>query len=216
MPVRLVHKHSSEVTNDVDNTEHEAISRDHCQVRTGVVSSDRTTGVLAFFEESDVREGVGVNKLALLIGVRGCCVEELVDLVARVELDIYEENHGDQNGKNDHGVNVTSQKGSLKTSRSGVEDDSPRNQERSQAVVHTSKGLNSGSSTKQEHGSHENVCAEAEEKEGQMRFSSPTGIDNLSDGVRRRRNLLEVNGQDTEEEDLDGGTGCIPTELEEK
>jgi hypothetical protein len=107
-------------------------------------------------------------------------------------------------------VNVTSQESSLKTSRSGVENNSPGNQERSQAVVHAGKGLNSGSSTEQEHGSHNNVGAEAEEKESQMRSLSPTGIDNLSDGMRRRRNLLEVNGQDTEKEDLNGGTGCIP------
>jgi hypothetical protein len=210
LPVRLVNKDSSEVTNDVDNTEHETISRDHCQVRTGIVSSDRTTGVLAFLEESNVSERVGENVLALLVRVRGRRVKEIVDLVARVELDINEENHGDQNGKNDDGVNVTGQESSLETSRSGVENNSPGNQERSQAVVHTSKGFDGGGTTKQEHGGHKNVGAEAEEKESQMRFSSPTSIDNLSDGMRRRRNLLEVDGQDTEEEDLNGGTGCIP------
>jgi hypothetical protein len=210
LPVRLVNKDGSEVTNNVDNTEHETISRDHCQVRTGIVSSDWTTGVLAFLEESNVRERVRENILALLIRVRGRRVKEIVDLVARVELDVHEENHGDQNGKNDDGVNVTGQESSLETSRSGVENDSPGNQERSQTVVHTGKGFDSGGTTEQEHGSHKNVGAEAEKKESQMRFSSPTGIDNLSDGVRRRRNLLEVNGQDTEEEDLDGGTGCIP------
>jgi hypothetical protein len=210
LPVRLVNKDSSEVTDDVDNTEHEAICRDHCQVRTGVVSRDLTTGVLAFFEESNISKRVRENILALLVSVRGCCVEELVNLVTGVELDIDEENHGDQNGKNDDGVKVTCQESSLKTSRSGVEDDSPGNQKRSQAVVHAGEGFDSGSSTEQEHGSHNNVGAEAEEKESQMRFGSPTGIDNLGDGMRRGCDLLEVNGQDTEEEDLDGRTGCIP------
>jgi hypothetical protein len=45
-----------------------------------------------------------------LISVRGCSVEELVDLVTGVELDVDEENHGDQNGINDDGVNVTAKK----------------------------------------------------------------------------------------------------------
>jgi hypothetical protein len=39
---------------------------------------------------------------------------------------------------------------------------------------------------------------------------SPSGIDNLSDGVGGGSNLFEVDGQNTEKEDLNGGTRGIP------
>jgi hypothetical protein len=52
---------------------------------------------LACFVEGNVSKRVGVNVLAFLISVRGCSVEELIDLDG-VELDIDEENHGDQDG----------------------------------------------------------------------------------------------------------------------
>jgi hypothetical protein len=59
--------------------------------------------------EGNVSKRVGVNILAFLISVRGCALRNS-DLVTGVELDIDEENHGDQNGINDDGVNVAHKK----------------------------------------------------------------------------------------------------------
>lgn len=43
-----------------------------------------------------------------------------------------------------------------------------------------------------------------------MRVLSPTGIDNLTDSVCRGCHLLEGDGKDTKEENLNRSTGGIP------
>jgi hypothetical protein len=58
LPVGLVHKDSSEVTNDVDNTEHGAVRR--IIGEPGVVFRDRTTGVPPF-RESHVGDRIKVK-----------------------------------------------------------------------------------------------------------------------------------------------------------
>lgn len=216
LPVRLIDKDSSKVTNNVDDTKHETIAGKHGQIRTISVSRDRSASVLALLVESNVSHRIGENGFALSLVERGSLVEEGVDLVTGVKLDVDKEDHRDQHGKNDDGVNVTRQERSLKTSRGSVEDNTPGDQERSELVIHTGKSLDGSGTTKQKHGGHNNVGAKAKEEKGQMSSLSPTGIDNLGDGVGRRGNLLEVDGQDTEEEDLDGSTRGIPNKRKRK
>ena len=136
--------------------------------------------------------------------------KEFIDDIGGVVLDVNKEDHGDQNSEDNDRVDVTGQECSLKTTRGGIEDDPPRNQKRSQTVIHTGEGFNSGSTTEQKHGGHNNVGTEAEEEERQVGSLSPTSVHNFRNRVSRRRDLLEANGENTKEQNLSGGTRCVP------
>ena len=151
-----------------------------------------------------------VNLSTLFSRVGDSQVQESVDGVRGVDLDIHNEDHHDEYCKDNDSVDVTGQESSLKTTGSSVQDNTPRDQKGSQTVVNTSQGFNSGSSTKQKHGSDNDIGTEAEEDEGLVGSTSPTGIDNFTDSVCRRSNLLEVDGKHTKEQDLNGGTRGIP------
>mmetsp|Transcript_13033 Transcript_13033/g.28231 ORF Transcript_13033/g.28231 Transcript_13033/m.28231 type:complete len:251 (-) Transcript_13033:494-1246(-) len=186
LPVGLVNEDSTEVTDDVDNTEHETISGKHCEVRSLVVIRDRTTSIRIGVEEAlafgtSVVQGVGGIDLATFLGrVGNCPVQEGVDLIGRICLDVDNKDHGNENGEDNDGVEVTGNEGSLKTAGTGVEDDTPGDQEGSKTVIDSSEGLDGGGTTKQKHGRHNNVGAECEEKEGEMGCLTPTGTDNLT------------------------------------
>ena len=51
---------------------------------------------------------------------------------------------------------------------------------------------------------------EAEHDEGDVRAAAPPDVDHLAHGVRLAGLLLELNGEDAEEQDLDGGAGRVP------
>ena len=100
MPVRLIDKDSPEVTDNVDNSEHETSSGEHGQVRTLAVTIDQTAGVFALFVERDsicVREDGFTFSGALGDGV----VQQVVDLVTGVELDVHQEDHCHEDCEND-------------------------------------------------------------------------------------------------------------------
>ena len=107
-------------------------------------------------------------------------------------------------------MEVTGDEGGLETAGTGVKDDTPGDQEGRKTVIDSGKGLNSGSATEQKHRGNDDVGAEGEEEEGQVGSLSPTSADDFANGVGRGSNLLEGDGEDAEEEDLDGGTGGIP------
>lgn len=54
------------------------------------------------------------------------------------------------------------------------------------------------------------LTAEAKEQKGKVSSLAPTSIDNLSNRVGRRSDLLKVDREDTKEKDLDGSTRSIP------
>ena len=210
MPVGLINKDGSKVSDNVDDTKHETVGRKHGQVGAAVVSRNWTAGVFAWSKESDARSLVAVPLFAKALVERNRLVKERVDLVARVHLDVNQKDHCDQDSKDDDCVDVTGQKGSLETARGSVQNDTPRNQKRRETVVKTSQGFDSGRTTEQKHGRHNNIGAEAKEEERNVRGLAPTSHDNLGDGVGRRSDLLEVDGQDSKQEHLNGGTRGIP------
>lgn len=211
LPVGLIDKDGTEVTDNVDNTKHKTLSRKHGEVGSIAVSRNWTASVLGVIVESGF-DGISsrVNLLALVLGVIDSFFEEVEDLVRGVNLDVDNEDHEDQNGEDNDGVDVTGQESSLETSRGGVQNDTPRDQESGKSVIHSGQSLNSGSTSKQKHGCNNQVGGEAEEKEGQVGGLSPSGLDNFADGVCRRGDFLEVDGEDSEQQDLDGGTRGIP------
>ena len=146
----------------------------------------------------------------MLFGVRDGPVEEVVDLIGRVRLDVDDKDHGNEDGEDDDSVEVTGDEGSLETAGTGVKDDTPGDQEGRKTVIHTGKGLNGGSATEQKHRGNDDVGAKGEEEEGQVGSLSPTSADDFANSVGRGSNLLEGDGEDAEEKDLDGGTGSIP------
>ena len=107
-------------------------------------------------------------------------------------------------------MEVTGDEGSLETAGTGVKDDTPGDQEGRKTVIDSGKGLNGGSATEQKHRGNDDVGAEGEEEEGQVGSLSPTSADDFANSVGRGSNLLEGDGEDAEEKDLDGGTGSIP------
>ena len=209
LPIRLVNEDSSKVTDDVDDSEHESITRKHGQVRAFSVVLDSSAGINSLLEEC-FAVLVTIDGFALSQVVAHSLVQETIDGITGVDLDVHNENHCNQDSENDDSVDVTGQESSLETSRSSVKNHTPWDKERSQSVIHTGQSLNGGSSTQQKHGCHNNVGHEAEEQKGHMGSASPTSIDNFSNGVSRWRNLLEGNSQDTEKQNLNCGTGSIP------
>lgn len=215
LPVGLINKDGSKVTNNVNNSEHESISGKHGQIRSLGVSRDGSTGVGSHFVESHT-VGVTINGFTLGGVVVDGLVQEFVDGVTGVDLDVDEEDHCNQHSKNNDSVDVTGQESSLKTSRGGVKNHTPGDKERSQSVIHTGQSFDSGSSTQQKHGCDNDVGQKAKYQKGLVGSSSPASIDNLTHGVSRGRNLLEGNGQNTEKQDLNGGTRGIPIAEEGK
>ena len=57
---------------------------------------------------------------------------------------------------------------------------------------------------------HDKVGEKAEEEEGEMCGSSPAHKHDLEDGVDSRTFPLDLNGKNSEENDLDGGSRSIP------
>lgn len=107
-------------------------------------------------------------------------------------------------------MEVTGQESSLKSTGGGVQDDTPGDQERSKTVIHSGQSFNGGGTTEQKHGGHDKVGAETEEQEGDVGGKTPSGLDDLSEGVGGRSDLLELDGDDSEQQDLNGGTRCVP------
>ena len=210
LPVGLIDKDGSKVSDDVDDTEHETVRRKHGQVRTVSVSRDRTTCVLSGFKEGFVLAGVEEESFAEFGAVADGIFQKVIDVVGGVDLDVDEEDHGNQHSKDNDSVDVRGQESSLETTGGSVQNDTPGDKERSKTVVDTSQGFDGGGTTEQKHGGHDNVGAEAEEQEGEVGSCSPTSVDNFGDGVGGGSHLLEVDGQDTEQEDLNGGTRGIP------
>lgn len=96
LPVGLVDKDSSKVTHNVDDTKHKTISREHGQVRSVVVSGNGSASILSSFKESLVGDWVKVDGFAFGSVVCHSLIQEFVDLIAGVNLDVNDENHGDQ------------------------------------------------------------------------------------------------------------------------
>jgi hypothetical protein len=107
-------------------------------------------------------------------------------------------------------MDITGQESGLKTTGGSVQDDSPRDQERSKTVVNTSQSLNGGGTTEQKHRADDEISTEAEEQESLVGTASPSGIHDLTHRMSGRGDFLERNGENTEKQDLDGGTRSIP------
>ena len=138
MPVGLVNKDSTKVTDDVDDTKHEAIGGEHREIGTRVVARDGSTRIFSLFIKRLAGVGVTENFLALLKRVRYSPIKELVDGIGTVHLDVDDEDHCYKNGKDNNGMDVRSQESSLESSGSGVQNDTPRNKESSNTVVNSS------------------------------------------------------------------------------
>jgi hypothetical protein len=73
-------------------------------------------------------------------------------------------------------------------------------------VLHPRESFNSGGATQQKHGHHNSIGQKAKEQKCLVDSATPTGIDNLGDCMRRWSHLLELDGQDTKEQNLNSGT----------
>mmetsp|Transcript_11228 Transcript_11228/g.16823 ORF Transcript_11228/g.16823 Transcript_11228/m.16823 type:complete len:172 (+) Transcript_11228:1525-2040(+) len=151
-----------------------------------------------------------VNLLTFFLSVCNVLGKVVVDLVAAVRLDVHDQDHGDEHTKDDGGVDVTGDESCTKSSSDSVQDNSPRDKERGESVIHTSQGFNGGCTTEQKHTGHNDVSEEGEHEESKVGCLSPTSIYDLTHSVCLGRNLLEGDGKDSKQEDLNGSSRCIP------
>ena len=178
-----------------------------------------TFSVTEFIRISRVEETVlystvsGVEGHALLGSVANSIVQEGVDLIGGVNLDVNESDHGNEHSEDDHGVQIRRHESSLESTGGGVKNNSPGNEERSKLISHTSQSCNGGGTTEQKHRSNDDISAESEEEEGKVSRFAPTSADNLTHSVGGGSNVLEGDGEHTEEEDLDGRSRCIPERI---
>lgn len=214
LPVGLINKDSSEVSDNVDDSEHETIRGKHGKVGSIAVSTDGTTSVLASFVEGICGVTIGREDFfTFLFRVGDSVIQEPVDGIRRVNLDVNVEDHCDEHGKDNDGVDVRRQESGLKTSRGSVEDNTPGDQERGKSVIHTGKSFNGSSSSKQKHRSDNDIGAEGKEKEGLVGGATPSGIDDFADSVGGGGNLLEGDGENSEQQHLNGSSRSIPKGL---
>ena len=161
---------------DVDDTEHEAVGGKHGEVASLAVTSHwsashRLRSVA--IQEERLPIIVGVDGRTLFSRVANRLIQELVDLIRRVDLDVNDRNHSDQDGEDDHGVEVRGHEGCLETTGASVEDDAPRNQERGKLIVHSGESLDGSGTAEQKHRRDDDVGAEREEEEGEVGGLSP-------------------------------------------
>jgi hypothetical protein len=88
----------------------------------------------------------------------------------------------------------------------------PGDEESGQLVAHASEGLGGRGATKQEHGGDDDVRSKPKEEEDEVRGLASAGTSDLAHGVGRGRHVLEADGKDAKEEDMDGGPERIPDE----
>ena len=81
LPIGLVHKHGAKVTDNVNDTKHETVAREHSQVRALFISADWTARVLAGRKKSFIRLRIRVPVFAKRVVVSDRLVQERVDLV---------------------------------------------------------------------------------------------------------------------------------------
>lgn len=99
---------------------------DDCNSLVYGALTNRSAGELASFKESRFDRVVrGEDLLTLLLGVADGEIQEGVDGVRGIDLDVDDENHEDEHNKDDYGVNVTGQEGSLESTGGCVENHTP-------------------------------------------------------------------------------------------
>ena len=102
-------------------------------------------------------------------------------------------------------MQVRGHEGGLEPPGARVEDDAPGDEEAGQPAVHPRQRLDRRRAAQQQHGGDNNVGGEGEAEEGDVRGLAPARADDLADGVGGGGHVLEGDGQDAEEQDLDRG-----------
>ncbi len=155
----MINKDSSKVTDNVNDTKHEALTGEHGKVGSLVIAGNFATGVRS-------RRIVSVDRGTFV----GCIVDricqQLVNLVRRVHLHVDNVNHNDKDKVDGNSVKVGGDEGGLETSRGSVKDHTPGDEESSKTVVHAGKGLGGSSTTEQKHRCNDHVGREVKEEEG--------------------------------------------------
>ena len=100
--------------------------------------------------------------------------------------------------------------GALEPPQGTVHDDTHGDQHASGVQVHASESVHDGSTAEQQHGSDNDVGHDAEDEEDLVGGAAPTSADDFQQGMSVGGFALDLNSQDTEEDNLDGGTGGVP------
>jgi len=123
---------------------------------------------------------------------------------------VHDVDEGDENSEDDGGVDVRRQEGRLQATSHSVRNDTDRDQKTSGGGVHTRERVHRGGTTEHEHRRHNDVGQEAEEDEDLLHVRAPSSVDDFANSVRVRRVSLHLNGEHTEEQNLNRRTGRVP------
>ena len=152
--------------------------------------------------------GVILGALGRLVSGGAEAVERVALVVARDRVHVGDEDH--EADHDDGGVDVRSEEGGLEAAKPGVEDHSERDKEVCGHRVHARAGRHHRRTALEQHASHDEVGADAEEEEGQVGCLPPADVDHLEESVHVGRLLLDLDGEDAKEEDLDRCARGVP------
>ena len=204
LPVGLVDEDGTEVTDNVDNSEDDAALGEHGEVGTTAVVVDGAAGLALVGQDTGGAVAVlGSHSLKRIVDVaRGA-----EGLLAG---GVHEKDEGEEDDEDDRGVDVGRHEGRLEATCHGVRDDTDGDEETRGGLVHAGERVDSSGAAEDEHGGDDDVGEEAEVDEHLVRGRTPASVDDLAHGVRGGGVALHLDGEDAEEEHLDGGAGGIP------
>ena len=100
--------------------------------------------------------------------------------------------------------------GVLETTKSGVKTHWDGDAEASSVRAHASEGGHRCRATEDQHCSHNDVGHETEHQESKVSLNSPSHMHNFENRVDTRALVFDLDGEYSEEEDLDRGARSIP------
>ena len=198
--VRLVNEHGTKVTDNVNDTEDKTTLREH--------GEERTTLVVGYGAELHVGRTIrGHSALDEGVKILPDLGRRSKDTIIRGIDGEREDNDSDEDVER---VGAMGNEGTLEATKSAVHDDTDGDEDASSIGVHASESVHDGSTTKQKHSSHNDVGQNCEHKEDLVGSVTPASADDLKEGMSIGSFALNLNSEDTEENNLDGGTGSIP------
>jgi hypothetical protein len=85
-----------------------------------------------------------------------------------------------------------------------------RNEEDGSIDIHACECCDDGASTQKQLTADQDIGDECKDHEDQVRYASISRVDDLEVGMASWRILLDLARQDGKQQDLDGGTSCVP------
>merc|ERR1719495_2292066 len=193
LPVSLVTEDSSKVSNEVDNSENKATRAEESEVGAAMVADRRVRRLPTGHKlEDGFRRSEGIGHV-----------------LERVEEDLNHEQ--DDEEEDESGVEVGDVEGGAEPPDQCVPSDHHGKQHRGQLRAQVSHQAVEDRGSSNGEGHHDDqVCEEGKGAEDQVGPCSEPSFNHLEEGLCTRCPGLQHDGEDGENDDLDGGSPCVP------